>query len=67
MQALAINHTCGENGRVSVSLGVGFVRTNETDPVALQPVVDALICHADQALYKAKRAGRNIVATERMA
>lgn len=67
VQALAIKHVRGANGRVSISLGVSFVRHTESEPAAVQIVIEGLMRQADQALYRSKRAGRNTVSVEHAA
>jgi diguanylate cyclase (GGDEF)-like protein len=47
----------GKNSRITVSLGVATIQSKEDIP-------DLMVHRADQALYLAKRAGRNRVCTE---
>ncbi|HQU90018.1 sensor domain-containing diguanylate cyclase [Denitromonas sp.] len=53
VSALAIEHSGGEGGRVSLSIGVATLTPD------LKTGEDALVALADQALYQAKQTGRN--------
>jgi diguanylate cyclase (GGDEF)-like protein len=55
VEALAISHAAGAAGR-QVTLSLGVATSEGADPHA-----EALLARADQALYRAKREGRNRV------
>ena len=52
--------SCGQEIAVSVSIGVATLDDFERDH-AIEGVAQALVAHADHALYRAKEAGRNRV------
>lgn len=54
---------CGESVQVTASIGVAGVRPGKDDE-ELKTMGDALIAHADVALYRAKSGGRNQVAVD---
>ncbi|MCW5623454.1 MAG: GGDEF domain-containing protein [Burkholderiales bacterium] len=57
VEDLSIPATAGATIRPTVSIGVAASGTGS-------PSLDKLLAHADQAMYQAKRRGRNRVSTE---
>jgi diguanylate cyclase (GGDEF)-like protein len=55
-QAVSINPFQYENEEIHITISLGVVQTNLTDSNLL-----AVLARADQALYRAKSAGRNCV------
>ncbi len=55
IEAENIVHAHSEFGHITVSIGVACVTPNETN------TLQDLISHADEALYRAKKQGRNKV------